>query len=761
MNKLVFSNYSHTYHTYNMFPPASLAKISSQEWDSKGFDPAVWKAKGKRFTDLTTQLYGNVPIPMWAHFNMLNRDTTPKLGEFGKSDPFIKEEAFLVHESGLFNICKDVKDMYHDLVQRALGAGWIENLSGGVQDPYKFTVTSDLDSASVDKRIFLSEVDILTKFSIVRAVSLGWNLTDYRGNDIKPKGKFKDAIDEGCDILAYVISQKMKMMHIQQRVKGYVTNEQGDPLDSNSGSPLFDARVSEDGLSSSSKLETVELYNRFLDDVKDAVLQLKQFTRALGYANGISNPAFKNTAFVFGLGRRSQAGVKYNPLYELFTLGLSLIHIIRGLPSTRVIWMAPYVLNLLLSPFESMLKIIKESIVGLSYDDEDMAFLLKLIETKYYISIEYDYSNYDRFILVYLIEQLLMKLKFYCKDNAHIRDFLEVYTYAYKNITVLATDPKLGARFSGMLYKILIAGLLSGIKLTNLIGSFGNVVKNIAVSLLSKTMNRNLWISFLMADVKEQKTPQVPVLNLISSDDLLNCFEPGYDKNYTEQFKSLCSHIGLPIKTNTGSKFLMKHMIGGMYTPIYSRILQNTISPEKEGISAAKFMLGFVSRTDGVLGMHTHFPGKKTIYYRTPYVTEVEFWRRIAPILNKYLSIDRLWVKFEAQCQAALKKNSSSLQMYLDLFDVFKDYIRILFSCKHSSELTAEVHIMRLKLITGCGALLSASEAKQLVKDLRFTPGKDYLLQHGLGDYISHETTVENNFYHNMMDKLHINPLII
>jgi hypothetical protein len=549
--------------------------------------------------DYIRRVYGVSPVPVVQHFAFLDRDAEEKSYNLGSTDKYVfnavsfpgkffneanrlrdvinanaKELGLLLEED------KDRKALFvsGDSLQRAFDH---VRAKAGISAEAKITAYESLFSVA-------SANEIIKKVALQRTILPGWHIVSYDGKQSGNTAAFNNAIA----ILIEVMKRLRQTDRYVQAMKK-VREGQGDPLDTTTGFPLYSAEYSpEQG--PIAKLKTLLQYKgigsgvRTWDGIREKVI-----------ARG-RNEFERQFPFAVAPIRRVQPGYKWGKIWKRTSTGLVLDREERGHSTNRVAWMAPYLLNLLISPVQAEWKAFRMLIPGLYHDGPTHKVLLDgLRANPNLLIVESDFSNYDRTIPVDVTSAFF---KAYSQLTNQPDYWYQALMQTQTNIPLIWGDHTSGGRGRGWVFVPKSIALLSGLKITSEVGTFMNLLVNIAGWIQTGFMSREAIIAYLTS------TPAVPKVLIQSDDTSLIASSKEELTGLTESFRQGAKMAGISASIGVGDKFLMRNLYLGKDTPVSIRVWQNTLNNETPPEDAITFMVGLVVRTDGMLGFKTFDP---------------------------------------------------------------------------------------------------------------------------------------------------------
>lgn len=450
---------------------------------------------------------------------------------------------------------------------------------------------ADKDRSNIS--VIVGNEDIAKKYCIVRAYPAGWWAVSYSGKDSPNPKYFEDALDATAQVIA--LQKKSPQFH---KLKQQYMMEIGDPRYTNVGYPFFTAEKSSDG-KPLSKYRVMDLY----EGLGYQGFNLDKLLTEID--NRCPEAVLKGYPLAIASIRRGQPNYKQLKLFRYASSGLKLSTGVRGLNTVRVAYMAPYIYNLLITPVALEWKVLRLLTPGLYHDGPTMDARLKYLATHKRYTIEADYSNYDRFIPQNVMEQWI---KGYAATTNHPEFVKQLLMYPFKGMPLIWPDSVGGDGRHGIIISSRSNGLFSGLKIT---GDYGTMNNNTVVGagfINNGIMTKQEWIQYQMGYINGDVKPGQEEY-WIQSDDtqLFDSSIPGLIKK-NNAFVQAVKAAGLKGSITASDRFLMRHISDGRDAPLVTRIFQNTISPEVPVTNPLIFTVGFMMRTEGLLGIKTFGP---------------------------------------------------------------------------------------------------------------------------------------------------------
>lgn len=592
---------------------------------------------GLTMIDLIKSYYPGALIKAFSgRYGFLDRDNKDRVYSPGDTDPFVF--------SGLKSLELFRKEA-HSLID-VLTQEWVKlGLPLTVDEDRKIKIP-DVHAAwealapSGDPRIreivksklpeiqfIVANLDIMKKACIVRTVSVGWWAVSYRGKTTGNLGFFADAIKaHKIAFDRFITSQKGK-----SEIKKY-WDEYGDPLFSNCGYPFFSAEIDKEG-NPVSKIKVVELFKGILSPTPktwDEVLDRIDYK-----AGKFGMAGFPLT--VAGL-RRLQAGRKWIHQFTVTPSGMRTAFDEKGINSIRVAWMVPYIYNVLLSPASTVYKAWRMSLPGCNHSGDIKSRRAKVqreaADKKELWMAEADYSNYDRFIPVDIIREMVTHVSNHFPNSEYWRD---ASMYLFDKANLVWPDCSSVVEGNGLLFTPGPLGLMSGVKTTGDLGTIVNSIVNLKALALTKKWNVDDMVRYLTQyQEKGLEGSAYEYYNVQSDDTLIIDRTPEELYLRGVVFNEVAKVAGLKGSIELGDRFLMRHYAGGADRPVPARVWQNTLSNESPPLSEIIFLAGLASRTDGLAGLKTVDPfGTGAVQKMTG--VEARFTKAITMSLLKFV----------------------------------------------------------------------------------------------------------------------------
>lgn len=573
--------------------PFPYRKREGQETLADG--RVITLAPGTTIPDYVRAVYGlNKVVSIRENFPFLNRHDSDKNYTPADTDPFVFRDgsSLSLFKSQALHLLNSLVDMW-----RSLGLPTTKDEERQIEVPDVEKVMRDsLKSGKPPEQremigYITSNVDILLKASLQRTVLPGWWVVSYDGKKSSGDSHLFEAVSILVEAFGIITKSAKFKSVFESTIK-----DQGDPLDTSIGFPYYTSEMSKEGVPVA-KLKMLDQYKGF-----PAQPSSWQEIRSHVVSRGRSD--FEK-AFPFAIAPivRIQPGYKWAHNWRRTDTGFQLIGDVRGNSTNRVAWMAPYMLNLALSPLQSHWKALRKMIPGLFHDGITRVSDISYLKKENPFLLESDFSNYDRSIPVDVISHLASE---YAKLTRRPKYWESALNQTQFDIPLIWPDHVSGERGRGWVFTPKSLALLSGLKITSEIGSFMNIIINIAGWLETGYKTRAQTIAYLTSRLSsDYSKPEV----LIQSDDTL-LIDGDFSKLVAkaEAFETGAKMAGIKSSLSFGDKFLMRHLSSGSDLPVASRIWQNTLNNEDPQQDPLVFSVGLAVRTDGILGYKTFDP---------------------------------------------------------------------------------------------------------------------------------------------------------
>lgn len=586
-------------------------KMSAYPFKKRPFTEPVSATKdatigpGKTLPDLIRTYYpGTMPQALQGNFSFLDRDNKERRYDPSVEDKFVFKSAVSV--SHFANHAKHLMEVICGLWSE-LGLPVKKDPDRLINIPDAHVAWDALDPKhelhdivvkNRDAIMFLNaNADIIKKACVVRTVNPGWWAVSYKGKTSAKPDYFTKSLNAHKRAFRAVIkSKRFKDILNELAVKA------GDPIYSNPGYPFFAALVDKQA-NPVTRIKTVETFAGLHPQSKHWEDVLDEIDRRAGKYGMAGFP------LCVGPLRRQQPGYKWQHQFITTAAGLVTAFDERGVNSQRVAWMVPYTYNLLLTPFQLIMKAFRMMLPGLYHDGPAKKYrndTLKAMHKtgKLYIA-EADYSNYDRFIPVDMIRELVHEMAG-ATDNPEYWEKAAMYLHDDANL--VWPDYSSMSQGNGWLFKPGLLGLMSGVKITSETGTMINSVINGQVLANVKGWGEDQLLLYLTQYLNADPGSKKEYYYVQSDDTLLISDTPSELKALGDEFMIAVEAAGLKGAVEFGDRFLMRHMQGGGDRPVPARVWQNTLSNESPPEHMLVFLAGLGARTDGLYGIKTVDP---------------------------------------------------------------------------------------------------------------------------------------------------------
>lgn len=540
-----------------------------------------------------------------GRFGFLDRDNKIRTYDPGKEDPFVFKnmaslEMFREEAKRLISLLCTmweelglplVHDADRDIFVPDTAVAW-EALKA--DHPLHKIVIDNVNAIY----FIVANADIMKKACVIRTVNAGWWAVSYKGKSAASKDYFSTSLNAHRRAIKTILhSSKGK----QVAAKLWATAS--DPLDTNPGYPFFSAIIDDKG-NPKTRIETVELFKNIQSQAGRDWDQLLRLVNDRAGRYGMEGYPFCVAAL-----RRQQPGRKWQHQFTITPSGMRTAYDEKGVNSQRVAWMVPYVYNLLLTPVQVLLKTVRMVLPGLYHDGESKLRRMQRLQTssktnKLWLA-EADYSNYDRFIPVDIIDDIVTMIT---DETDSPRYWHQAAMYLHKNANLVWPDYSSVSDGNGWLFKPGELGLMSGVKATSEAGTLVNSVVNGEVLARTYDWSETQLYDYLTQYVDADAGSKFEYYYVQSDDTELISESPSNLYKQGEEFKRAVKAAGLKGDVEMADRFLMRHMQQGSDRPVPARVWQNTLSNEAPPPSEIIFLAGLAARTDGLLGIKTVDP---------------------------------------------------------------------------------------------------------------------------------------------------------
>lgn len=548
---------------------------------------------------------GAVPTKFSANYGFLERDNKFREYKPNETDPFIFKNMAGVER---------FRDMAHRLMKQ-LCDSWIElGFKTKFDDDRKIDVPDSSEAYAAlspshplhnvvvnqknDIYFILGNADIIKKAALVRTVNAGWWAVSYKGKNANDFNYF------GASLRAHKRAIHSILRSNKGRAKYHALwEEAGDPILTNPGYPFFNGQVDSSG-NPVTRIKTVELFRNLM---KESGYKWEALLASVDQRAG----RFGLQGFPFAIAplRRLQYGRKWQHQFRITGSGLRTSHDEKGVNSQRVAHMVPYAYNVITSPVALLYKAARYFLPGCYHDGSAKRYrmdTLRAMDKRNELwLLEADYSNFDRFIPVDLITEII---SWFTEITDHPKFWYDAMTFLHKDATLLWPDYAMTDKGGGWAFKPGDLGLLSGVNATSEIGTLVNSVVNSAALMTTYNWTENQLYDYLTQYMDSEPGTKQEYYYVMSDDTQLIATDPVMLKKHGENFSTALKKAGLKGSVEFADRFLMRHLQGGADRPVPARVWQNTISNETPVSDEIIFLAGLGSRTDGLLGLKSVDP---------------------------------------------------------------------------------------------------------------------------------------------------------
>lgn len=558
---------------------------------------------GKTMPELIRLFYPSaVPEGFRANFGFLDRDNKERIYEPGKTDPFVFRSM-----KSLTQFREHAHELMAILVRQweALGLPVVMDKDRGVNVPdghvawLALSPDHEFHQIVKDNRnavyFILANADIVKKACVVRTINAGWWAVSYGGKNAPNKAYFKTSLSAHKRAVTAILDSAQG-----RALYDKLWNSASDPLDTNPGYPFFTAQVDTNG-QPVTRIKTVELFRNLGQFAQgDWGKVLTEVDHRAGQFGLAGHP------FAVPPIRRLQPGYKWAHQFTTTPAGLITAFDERGVNSQRVAHMVPYAYNVITAPLSTAYKVARMLLPGTYHDGPAkigrMATLKKMdSEGKLWLA-EADYKNFDRFMAVDLIEEIV---GWFTDLSGSPSYWNPAMMYLHKDASLIWPDFSSVTDGIGWVFKPGSLGLLSGVKATSDTGTLVNSVVN--GEALARTMEwtEDQLFDYLMYHMSPNRKAPYEYYYVQSDDTQLIQTDPELLKKHGDEFMKAVTAAGLVGSIELADRFLMRHIQAGRDAPVPARVWQNTLSNESPPESEIVFLAGLASRTDGLLGVKT------------------------------------------------------------------------------------------------------------------------------------------------------------
>lgn len=543
-----------------------------------------------------------IPELFSAKYGFLDRDNKTRDYDPKESDPFVFKNAKSLQR---------FRDCAHDLMAK-LCTQWKElgfptkhdddrdiDVPDGEEAIKALDPDHKLHSVLVKNRnsvyFILANADIVKKACVVRTINPGWWAVSYAGKNAPTKGYFSLSLRaHKRAINAILDSPKGKAKYFE------FWNDAGDPILTNPGYPFFNGQVDAEG-SPVTRIKTVHLFRQL------QTLAGRDWTKLLSIVDDRAGQfGLRGHPFAVAPLRRLQPGRKWVHQFTISGSGLRTAFDEKGVNSQRVAHMVPYIYNVLTSPVSVAYKAARYFLPGCYHDGPSKKRRHDILRDQSKKGdlwlMEADYGNFDRFIPVDLILEII---SWFCDRTDSPVYWMDAMSYLHKDASIIWPDYSIAGSGRGWVFKPGQLGLLSGVKPTSETGTFVNSVVNGEVLARTKGWSENQLFAYLTQYI-DKDPGSLPEYYFVQSDDTqLIADSASTLAKQGREFEAAVKAAGLKSSIELADRFLMRHLQDGADRPVPARVWQNTLSNETPVTRELIFLAGLMSRTDGLGGCKT------------------------------------------------------------------------------------------------------------------------------------------------------------
>lgn len=645
-------------------------------------DKEVKIPHGASVPDIIRTLYPSArPVGFRANYGFLTRDNKDRDYEPRKEDPFVMKDWSSVNDFKteahaliklLADIAKDLDLPLKEDPDRGIIVVDSEAIIAKAEQLHAAGKTKEAEKFFTGATNFIvSNTDIMKKACLLRGISVGWWCVSYAGKTSAEPKRFVPAMKA---MMTY-FSELSKTDEFWSRYNTY-WDENSDPIDTNPGYPSFSASQSKDG-QPVARSETVDLFEGFGFNGKLNIRDWPSLLEAVDAKAGhLCVPGFPLAVAPL---RRIQGNYKWAHVCDVTLSGTYARCDVRGLPTQRVAWMVPYVYNIFISPFAILLKTLRSYLPGCIHTGDVKRACFASLQARakqgQLFLAEADYSNYDRFIPVDLIEAVVHGVNDVFKGN---RYWADATMHLHKGASLLWPDYSDVDQGHGWAFKPGVIGLLSGVKITSETGTFINCIVNLTLLAEVHGWNESQMVQYLRRGIRQDSSYDGIEFTVQSDDTAL--FARTLPELITKmsKFMELVKAAGLKGSVEAGDRFLMRTLQGGSDRPVAARVWQNTLSNETSPPDELVLLAGLLARTDGILGAkavdpfgtgsHQHISLAEARFSRAMLISLRKFFSKAAVVSTlaiKYLDIlidasSNIEAQYEEKGPSALWQMSSA-----------------------------------------------------------------------------------------------------
>lgn len=589
---------------------------------------------GKTLPDLIRRFYpGAVPHGFSASFGFLDRDNKSRAYLPGETDQYVFKNS-----QSISDFSKSAYELIEVLNQLWVGLGLKLKRDEDRQCSFpdsegvieQLANNSNLRSKVNDIYFILANADIMKKACIVRSINAGWWAVSYAGKTAPNRAYFSKSLRAHKRAVATIMASAVGKAKFEA-----LWSEGADPLYTNPGYPFFTAQVDAQG-NPVTRINTVQLFKGIVST------QPAQWADVLKSADERAGK-FGMAGFPFCIAplRRLQPGYKFAHQFQQTPSGLVSAYDERGVNSQRVAHMVPYVYNLLTAPVSTMYKTVRYFLPGAYHDGDAKRARLQQLRVQgdkgQLWLAEADYSNFDRFMPVDLIEEIVSWFTSATDRPTYWHDAL---MFLHKDASLVWPDYTSEGRGFGWLFKPGALGLLSGVKATSETGTLVNSVVNGEALARTYGWTEDQLYSYLVQYLDSPIGSKEEYFYVQSDDTQLIARRPDVLAKHSKFFMEAVAAAGLKGSVELADRFLMRHMQDGVDRPVPARVWQNTLSNESPPESEIIFLAGLAARTDGLFGLKSVDPFITGVT-QTISASELTFTKAVVANLRKFVSSAR------------------------------------------------------------------------------------------------------------------------
>jgi hypothetical protein len=403
-------------------------------------------------------------------------------------------------------------------------------------------------------------------------------------------------------------------------------------LTTNPGYPFFSAQLDADG-NPVTRIKTVELFRNLQRRAEWKWDKLLADVDERGGQFGM-----RGFPFCVAPIRRLQSGRKWQHQFTITPSGLRTAFDEKGVNSQRVAHMVPYIYNVVTSPLSTLYKSVRMLLPGCYHDGpakfKRMARLKEMDKVGNLFLAEADYSNFDRFMAVDLIESIVKAFTQLVPNESY---WSPAMLYLHHDANLVWPDFSSVSEGGGWLFKPGKLGLLSGVKATSDTGTLVNSVVNLEALARLKGWDVDKCVSYLTQYIDSDVGSKMEYFYVQSDDTQLISTSGAELHSHGKEFMNAVKAAGLKGSIELADRFLMRHLQKGADRPVPARVWQNTLSNESPPASEIIFLAGLGSRTDGLLGIKTVDPFQTGELQRVT-ATEASFTIEMIASIKRFLT---------------------------------------------------------------------------------------------------------------------------